>query len=147
MPDPICQSCGRKLGKGDGRLRCRRCQPTRQTSPKLHLKDITANKVPFAIEYPPVPKPIVIHRQRPEPKPRELRYCDCGEPLGPSNHSGKCLFCRANNPVYLPTLEEIAEACREIRSEWSPHEERIRRAVQPIDGVTARTLRDPRMNQ
>lgn len=34
-----------------------------------------------------------------------------------------------HNLRFLPTPEEIAEACRQIKSEWSAEEERKRRAV------------------
>lgn len=45
-------------------------------------------------------------------------------------------------PRYLPTLDEIADACAEIQSSWSPVERRKRHGcrpsrVAPTDGVVA----------
>lgn len=65
----------------------------------------------------------------PPPAPMKLaqRYCDCGAPIGPGNHSGMCLPCRNEKPVYLPTPEEIAEECAKIRADWTSHEHYLRR--------------------
>lgn len=121
MPDRICQQCGKKLSKGDGRLRCRKCQPVRQTSPSLHTNRRAVTD----------PKPVVIRHDRPRPEPvepREVRHCEeCDQVISDRNQTGLCHQCQMERPVYNPSLEEIAEACAEIQRDWSPQEERRRR--------------------
>lgn len=108
----------------------------KQTSSRLHLKSIA--RVPFAAQYPPKKTKVVLQKPPrpklpPKPKPPQ-RFCEeCGAKIGPTNHVGLCVSCRAREPLYLPTEEEIAAECAKIRAGWNSDESYRRRTNGTIE--------------